>query len=58
MLKDCYSFEDFKGFVTDVIDSCKPYDHLILSIADTTPPDADFDRILYLAEECDKTFRQ
>lgn len=58
MLKDCYSFEDFKGFVTDVIDSSKPYDHLILSIADTTPPDTDFDRILYLAEECDKTFRQ
>ncbi len=58
MLKDCYSFDDFKRYVENLIETCKPYDHLILSIADTTPPDADFDRILYLAEECEKTIRR
>ncbi|MDQ7815571.1 MAG: uroporphyrinogen decarboxylase family protein [Melioribacteraceae bacterium] len=58
LLKDCCSFENFKNFVKNVIDSCKPYDHLVLSIADTTPPDADFGRILYLAEECANTFNR
>ena len=45
----------FHNFVRDVIARAKPFDHLILSIADTTPPDADFERILFIAAECAKT---
>jgi len=48
--------EDFRSFVQSLIRDCRPYDHLILSIADTTPPDADFDRVLYLRDQCAKTF--
>ena len=55
MLKSCCSDTDFKDFVANVISSCKPYNNLILSIADTTPPDAEFDRILYLIEQCKNT---
>lgn len=54
VLKNCTSDDEFEYFVSDLIKTCKPYDHLILSIADTTPPDADFSRILYLAEKCNR----
>lgn len=54
VLRNCTSDDEFKNFVDELINTCKPYDHLILSIADTTPPDADFDRIIYLAEKCNK----
>jgi hypothetical protein len=36
--------------VRQVLAECRPYDRLILSIADTTPPDAEFGRIQYLSE--------
>jgi hypothetical protein len=52
VLKNSYSYDEFKDFVSMVIKECPPYDHLIISIADTTPPDADFDRIRYLIEAC------
>lgn len=54
VLRNCTSDDEFKNFVDELINTCKPYDHLILSIADTTPPDADFDRIIYLAEKCNR----
>jgi hypothetical protein len=50
------SESDFRDFVGGVIESARPYDHLILSIADTTPPDADFGRIQYIAEQCSRTW--
>jgi len=55
LLTSCCSEVDFRRFVHDVIQNCKPYDHLILSVADTMPPDADFGRIQYLIEACRKT---
>lgn len=55
LLSSSCSDADFRSFVRTVIESSKPYDHIILSIADTTPPDADFSRIQYLIEECSKT---
>ena len=55
MLKSSCSEQDFRSFVQTVIAQAKPYDHLILSIADTTPPDAEFGRIQYLVQECSKT---
>ena len=56
MLSSSCSEADFRSLVQTVIEKSKPYDHLILSIADTTPPDADFGRIQYLAEECSRTW--
>lgn len=56
MLSNACSNVDFRQFVWTLIRDCRPYDHLILGIADTTPPAADFDRIRYLAEECAKTW--
>jgi len=56
MLRSCCTDADFECFVQGVIQNCKPYDHLILSIADTVPPDADFDRIMYIAQKCEKTW--
>ena len=55
LLKSSYSDGEFKDFVQSIIDQSQPYDNLILSIADTTPPDAEFDRIQYLADECART---
>jgi hypothetical protein len=56
LLKSSCSDGKFREFVQSVIDRCRPYDHLILSIADTTPPDAEFDRIQYLVDECAGTW--
>ena len=52
MLQSCCTDDEFKAYVTQALVDCQPYDHLILSIADTTPPDADFNRILYILEKC------
>jgi hypothetical protein len=54
MLANTCSFADFKTFVAGLLVDCRPYDRLILSIADTTPPDADFGRVLYLIEQCQR----
>ncbi len=51
-IRSCCSDAEFRAFVQAALRDCRPYDHLILSVADTTPPDADFDRLLYLAEAC------
>lgn len=52
MLKQSFSESSFRDYIDDILHSCKPYNRLILSIADTTPPDAEFDRIRYLCEQC------
>jgi hypothetical protein len=50
LLRACCPEAEFRAFVRQVLAECRPYDRLILSIADTTPPDAEFGRIQYLAE--------
>lgn len=54
MLTQCCSEEDFRRFVRELVRDCKPYDRLILSIADTTPPDADFGRLQHLIDTFSK----
>ena len=54
VLASCCSESDFRSFVQELIRDCQPYDHLILSVADTMPPDADFGRIQYLIDACRK----
>ena len=56
VLTSCCAEADFRAFVRELIRDCQPYDHLILSVADTMPPDADFGRIQYLIEACRKTY--
>jgi uroporphyrinogen-III decarboxylase len=56
LLKNSCGEDDFRNYIKKLINDCKPYDRLILSISDTTPPDAEFDRILYIRDECEKTF--
>jgi hypothetical protein len=56
MLKDCCSEENFRQFIKTLIQDASPYNNLILSVADTMPPDADFGRIQYLVDVCRKTF--
>jgi hypothetical protein len=50
-LKTSCSYDDFKEYVDRIFESCKPYNKLILGIADTTPADADFGRIEYIRDK-------
>ncbi len=54
LLKSHCSEMEFRDFIHKIIEKGKPYDRLILGIADTTPPDAEFNRIKYIVEQCSK----
>lgn len=41
---------EFRAFIKKLIDSCRPYDNLILSVADTLPPEAKWGRVEYICE--------
>jgi hypothetical protein len=55
MLPSSCSEREFKEHIDRLIEESYPFDNLIFSIADTMPPDADFDRLLYV---CEKTIYQ
>jgi len=44
-------YDDFKAYIDRIFESCRPYNNLIFSIADTTPADADFGRIEYIRDK-------
>ncbi len=44
----------FKRFVEEKFDNLGKGDHLIMSVADTVPPAAKFDRILYLKKKAEE----
>ena len=50
MLRDSMDYRDFTSLVDRLVESCKPYNNLIFSVADTCPPQAEYDRILYLCD--------
>ena len=54
MMAEACSRDDFTGYIDYLFSVCKPYNHLILSIADTLPPPADFDRVLYIRDLVEK----
>jgi methylmalonyl-CoA mutase cobalamin-binding domain/chain len=51
------SREEFEAFLDNLFTSVTPGDRLILGTADSTPPDADFDRLLRIAERVEKEGR-
>jgi hypothetical protein len=54
VLKHSCSDADFRSYVDALLHESRPYNNLILSVADTLPPDADFDRILYVRDQVAK----
>lgn len=54
MLKECVSDHDFYQIVDDTLEAIGRGDHMIISVADTLPPAADFDRLLYLKKKVEE----
>ena len=50
MLKDSYSDYEYEKYLDEFFQVIGDGSRLIISIADTTPPDADFDRIVKLVK--------
>lgn len=50
VLKDSMSDYEFEKYIDSILEDIGDGDHIILSFADTTPPDADFKRIVKVAE--------
>lgn len=51
LLPSTASLEDFKGYLDHFFRAISPGDSFIVGIADTTPPDAHFDRLRILADK-------
>ncbi len=51
LLENSCSQADFRSYVDALFEESRPYDSLILSVADTLPPDADFGRMLYIRDK-------
>ena len=49
--------EDLEDFMDNLFKNIAPGHHFIASIGDTTPPDADFDRLLYIGDRIEKEGR-
>ena len=45
---------DFYKLVEDTLEAIGKGDHMILSVADTLPPAADFNRLLYLKKKAEE----
>lgn len=54
MLKNCMSDKEFCHLVDDTLETIGRGDHIILSVADTLPPAADFERLLYLKKKAEE----
>lgn len=54
VLKNSFSDYEFEKLIDDTFSSVGKGDHLILSIADTVPPAAEFDRILYIKKKAEE----
>jgi len=49
-LRSSCSEADFRSYVDALVAETRPWNNLVLSVADTLPTDADFDRILYIRD--------
>jgi hypothetical protein len=52
VLKDLMSDEAFYRYVDSCMEAIGPGDHMIVSVADTVPPAASFDRLRHLSKVC------
>jgi uroporphyrinogen-III decarboxylase len=50
LLKDCMNDRQFEQFLDEFFEQIGAGDHLILGVSDTTPPAAEFNRLLRIAE--------
>ncbi|MEW5722442.1 MAG: cobalamin-dependent protein [Thermodesulfobacteriota bacterium] len=57
LLPQTASREEFEGFLDHLFRSVAPGDRIILGTADSTPPEADFDRLRRIAERVEKEGR-
>ncbi len=51
VLENTMSDYEFEAHINGMFEAIGAGDHMILSIADTTPPDAEFSRIEYIAKK-------
>ena len=54
LLKESMSDAEFDAFLDTFFSELGAGDHLILGISDTTPPQAEFDRLLKIARRIEK----
>jgi len=54
LLEESTSRDDLKKYIDHLLKSIAPGTRFIASIGDTTPPNADFDRLLYIGERIEK----
>jgi methylmalonyl-CoA mutase cobalamin-binding domain/chain len=54
LLEESTSLDDLKKYMDHLLNSIAPGTRFIASIGDTTPPNADFDRLLYIGERIEK----
>jgi 5-methyltetrahydrofolate--homocysteine methyltransferase len=57
LLEESTSRDDLKKYMDHLLKSIAPGTRFIASIGDTTPPNADFDRLLYIGERIEKEGR-
>ncbi|MBW1686410.1 MAG: hypothetical protein JRS35_15250, partial [Deltaproteobacteria bacterium] len=57
LLEDTASEDEFEAFLTDLFASVAPGDRLILGTADSTPPDAEFERLHRIHERVEQEGR-
>jgi corrinoid protein of di/trimethylamine methyltransferase len=57
LLPDTASEEEFEAYLDNLFRSVAPGDRLILGTADSTPPEADFDRLRRIADRVEKEGR-
>jgi corrinoid protein of di/trimethylamine methyltransferase len=54
LLEKSSTREDLKSYLDHLFEAIAPGDHFVASVGDTTPPQADFDRLLYIGERIAK----
>ena len=54
LLEESTTREDLEMFMDNLFKTISPGTRFIASIGDTTPPDADFDRLMYIGERIEK----
>jgi corrinoid protein of di/trimethylamine methyltransferase len=57
LLEESTTRDDLKKYIDHLLKSIAPGTRFIASIGDTTPPNADFDRLLYIGERIEKEGR-